>query len=155
MKNVKTKRALLRIIKTQSIFRTDFSFKEEKMVEYDYGKWDIPLLKGEKYSREDIIKSLQYFRSINGDDLLPVILVLQGDSYYEIFVSVNHSLWDNISTTIMQDLIIKYIDEPKGVETDYAIKQTYTEYMNKKECASKELYYDEEKIRIYECINIE
>ncbi|HAV91250.1 MAG TPA: hypothetical protein DCW44_08270, partial [Eubacterium sp.] len=144
---------LLEILKTQSVFRTGFLDNEKKLVEYDFGSWDIPVLNIKEYSREDIVKSLHSTISVNGDDILPIILVLQNNHDYEIFVSVNHALWDNMSMNVMYDLLVNTFNKHNFDVKEKNDKQTYTEYMNKKNSSSIELCSEEEKLKIYNSIN--
>ncbi|HII08744.1 MAG TPA: amino acid adenylation domain-containing protein [Methanosphaera sp.] len=143
--------AILGIVKMQSVLRTGYCENTKKFVEYDFDKWSIPVLETINYKREDIIKGLSSYKSVSGDDILPVILLLQNEDDYEVFVSANHALWDNMSKNIMFDLLCETLRDNNVKKNN---KQTYTEYVLSKSEANNNLYSDEEKKQILDCINI-
>ncbi|WP_288886381.1 amino acid adenylation domain-containing protein, partial [uncultured Eubacterium sp.] len=145
------KKILFDIIQSQSIFRTAYMESEKKMVEYNYGSWNIPFISCERFSREDILKSLKSIVVSSGEDFLPLVMVLQYEKDFEIFVSVNHALWDNMSTSIMYDILCKHINRNNCDNSFNA--QNFSDYMIQKNEAKSDFLLAEEKNRYIECLN--
>jgi len=147
----KLKRALSELVRTQSALRTSYSEKLGKMVEYEFGEWSFPVITASQMGGKGIIPYNLFAREIRADeDILPVILISELTATdFEIYISLNHVLWDRTS----DDIVLDSLNTILNGGCIHTPNITYSEYVNRRINAIQSVHTQTEKECIDTCID--